>query len=332
LLIEIIDCVAQNDIADLSRLSQVCKRFAYLTATEDGIWKRLAHGSRFGIGGMRFTFEHDIAKHPTFSKSFSSSFASLSLFASQTHQTTLPITLPLTPSYPTYRSMFRHRPRIRFSGVYISTVNYVRPGANNANSLSWNAPVHVVTYYRYLRFYRDGGCISLLTTTEPAEVVPHLQAENVGSDFVATTTLPVGVMRDARRGRWKMSPPNELAQALGEKSEPDLVQELLEPSPANPKSSSDGKKADVESHVALDNANIEPEGFLNVETEGPNNAYTYHLRFELRSGGHSSGPRNTKLVWRGFWSYNRISDDWGEFALRNDRAFVWSRVRSWKDA
>ena len=61
--------------------------------------------------------------------------------------------------------MFRNRPRLRFGGVYISTVNYVRPGASLPNQqMTWSTPLHVVTYYRYLRFYRDGSCISLLTT------------------------------------------------------------------------------------------------------------------------------------------------------------------------
>ena len=32
------------------------------------------------------------------------------------------------------------------------------------------------------------------------------------------------------------------------------------------------------------------------------------------------------MVWRGFWSWNRLTDDVAEFSLRNDKPFFWSRV------
>ncbi|KAJ1674400.1 hypothetical protein EV182_003349 [Spiromyces aspiralis] len=70
-----------------------------------------------------------------------------------------------------WRAMYMHRPRVRFDGVYISTCNYVRPGSNDN---SFFAPVYLVTYYRYLRFYRDGTCVKLLTPDEPALVVRKL--------------------------------------------------------------------------------------------------------------------------------------------------------------
>ena len=69
---------------------------------------------------------------------------------------------------------------------------------------------------------------------------------------------------------------------------------------------------------------------MTIETDGPDPKYTYRMELALRSGsGRVGAVRNNKLVWRGYWSYNRLTDDWAEFGLRNDRAFVWSRVRSW---
>ena len=47
----------------------------------------------------------------------------------------------------------------------------------------------------------------------------------------------------------------------------------------------------------------------------------------LRTAGR--GARNNKLAWRGFYSYNRLTDDWAEFALKNDKPFYFSRVRSY---
>lgn len=68
-----------------------------------------------------------------------------------------------------WRSMYLLRPRIQFDGTYISTCNYLRPGRSDD---SWYQPFIMVTYYRYLRFYKDGTCLSFLTTDEPRNIVP----------------------------------------------------------------------------------------------------------------------------------------------------------------
>ncbi|KAI8070056.1 hypothetical protein BC940DRAFT_332050 [Gongronella butleri] len=67
--------------------------------------------------------------------------------------------------------MFIERPRIRYDGVYISTCHYVRPGTSES---AWNQPVHLVTYYRYLRFFPDGLVIQHVHTAEPHTVVRQL--------------------------------------------------------------------------------------------------------------------------------------------------------------
>ncbi|KAJ9074295.1 hypothetical protein DSO57_1007985 [Entomophthora muscae] len=59
-------------------------------------------------------------------------------------------------------------PRLRFDGIYISTCTYIRQGVSEN---SFNQPIHLITYYRYLRFYPDGTCLSLLTNAEPNQVV-----------------------------------------------------------------------------------------------------------------------------------------------------------------
>ncbi|GES82728.1 F-box protein 9 [Rhizophagus clarus] len=69
-----------------------------------------------------------------------------------------------------WRRMYIERPRVRLDGVYISKCKYLRPGlAEN----TWIQPTHLVTYYRYLRFFSDGSCITLLTTKEPIQVVKN---------------------------------------------------------------------------------------------------------------------------------------------------------------
>lgn len=206
-----------------------------------------------------------------------------------------PPSLLLSPTYPSYKQMFHSRPRIRFNGCYISTVNYHRPGASNAPSnATFTSPIHIVTYYRYLRFFRDGTCVSLLTTTEPAEVVHHLTKENIHSHHNRESMLPSAVMRHALRGRWRLS--------------------------GSPDSESNSSKTKTTSE-------IEVEGDVDIETEGVDPKYMYKMHLTLRNAGR--GTRNNKLVWKGFWSYNRLTDDWAAFALRNDRAFFWSRVKSY---
>ena len=81
----------------------------------------------------------------------------------------------------------------------------------------------------------------------------------------------------------------------------------------------------------------EEEGILHVETEGAdaghaNPKYIYKMMLQFKTAGRGPGAtRNNKLSWMGYWSYNKLTDDWAEFGLRNDKAFFWSRVRSYGD-
>lgn len=217
-----------------------------------------------------------------------------------------PLTFPLTLTYPTHRVMFQGRPRLRFSGCYISTVNYIRPGASTPSQASWNTPVHVVTYYRYLRFFRDGSCVSLLTTTEPTDVVHHLCKEHLHTQHAGG--LPSAIMNQALRGRWKLSGPDPHTSLL-----PSMKTTAIAAAPSFPLGPSS-----------------EPEGTVHIETLGVvGDKYIYKMELSLRSGSRATGTRNNKLAWRGFWSYNKLTDDWAEFGLQNERAFIWSRVGSY---
>ncbi|KAM0803541.1 hypothetical protein BDR22DRAFT_879308 [Usnea florida] len=263
------------DVASFARLSLVCKRLAYLVATEDRIWKRVCLGPEFGFSAMHYKWTCSISGGPLplSIRDLDVNFESINLTATAP----LPDPFALSRTYPNYRDMFKNRPRLRFNGCYISTVNYIRPGGNNASHFTWNTPVHIVTYYRYLRFFRDGRCASLLTTSEPADVVHHLTKENMHTRHAGG--LPSAVMNHCLRGRWKLSgDPYRTTNDAGQ---------------ANPK-------------------------------------YIYKMALQLRRAGRSAGAtRNNKLTWIGYWSYNKLADDWAEFGLKNDKAFLWSRVRSY---
>ncbi|KAG0153392.1 hypothetical protein PDIDSM_5245 [Penicillium digitatum] len=301
-LVEILRHVAMDDPSAFGRMALVCKRIAYHFAHEQQIWRRICQGRRFGFGGMHYDFACDLHGEP--------------IYTLAPRYTPFPNDEPVEIPSPlsSWSQVFQTLPRIRFTGIYISTVNYTRPGAASAyTNLSWNSPIHIVTYYRYLRFYPDGSVISLLTSTEPADVVPHISKEMWWRRAPQRTE---SINDHGLRGRWHLALPVDTSES----SEP--------PAAAwKPDIASDQKSI------------LSDERDLIIETEGVDSKYVYTMHLSLRSsavpksaqvGPAPSNPsKNTKLAWKGFWSYNRLTDDWGEFGLRNDRAFVFRRVRGW---
>ncbi|XP_014555513.1 hypothetical protein COCVIDRAFT_102188 [Bipolaris victoriae FI3] len=300
IVVEILEQLAVQDLASFVRLSQVCKRLAYLVLTEDRVWKRLALGDEYGFGGMHYTYTCGIDGKPLEDEEgiiLGTSNLNLSdsddteQFTPDPDPSPAALTQLLVPSpYPSYRTLFRQRPRIRFNGCYISTVNYARPGQAQPTTSTWNSPIHIVTYFRYLRFLRDGTCISLLTTSEPPDVVPYLYIEHLHKNH---HNLPTAPMKDAVLGRWRLSGP-EIPLTPGEEA------------------------LDVET---------EKEGTLHIETPGATPKYIYRMALTVGSAGKNA--KINRLVWQGYWSYNRLTDDWAEFGLKNDRAYYFSRVKSY---
>ncbi|KAL8672861.1 MAG: hypothetical protein Q9168_002699 [Polycauliona sp. 1 TL-2023] len=302
ILIDILLKTAIADIASFARLSMVCKRLAYLVATEDRIWERICRGHEYGFAAMYYIWNTTISGGPLPSTLMESTddlpqdpldpISTLSLSPRVSSTAYLAPSLPtmsLSAAYPSYRQMLCTRPRLRFNGCYISTVNYHRPGVSTASTNStYTCPVHIVTYYRYLRFFRDGTCLSLLTTTEPADVVHYLTKEHLLAYHNKESMLPSAIMRHALKGRWRLS-----------------------------------------GGLVHQKDDMEKEGDVDIETEGVDTKYVYKMQLSLRSAGRPGGTRNNKLAWKGFWSYNQLTDDWATFTLRNDRAFFWSRVKSY---
>lgn len=290
ILVHILRDVAILDVADFVRLAQVCKRFAYLVATEDRIWRRVCEGHEVGFGGMHFHWHKGLLWDGLDEgQTLEDIDLGLGSLAERRREESLATTNALlhTAYSSSWQRMFRSRPRIRFNGCYISTVNYVRSGQASPNQVTWGSPVHIVTYYRYLRFFRDGTAISLLTTSEPADVVHHLTKDLLALHRGgAMAYLPSAVMQQGLKGRWRLSSTAD---------NPDAVW-------------------------------ADAEGDLFVETEGIGK-YMYRMDLSMRVAGRRA--RNNKLEWRGFYSYNKLTDDWAEFGLKNDKAFFFSRVKSY---
>ena len=75
-----------------------------------------------------------------------------------------------------YKLLFQTTPHVRYDGIYISVCRYIRAGLA-ADSI--NAPVHIVQYYRYIRFYSDGTCFVKLSNDHPSKVVVSLSSDNL---------------------------------------------------------------------------------------------------------------------------------------------------------
>ncbi|KAK2004723.1 F-box domain-containing protein [Colletotrichum falcatum] len=294
ILVHIFKTVAVLDVGDFVRLSLVCKRFAYIVATEQQIWRRVCLGPEFGFTGMHYHWQRGVFWEPLEHEGDTAGpeYVSMGELVQRRREESETTTLALLPGVysSSWQSMFRHRPRIRFNGCYISTVNYIRPGQADANQITWNTPVHIVTYYRYLRFFRDGTVISLLTTDEPASVVHHMTRDLLKQHRGGGAAhLPSLVMQYGLRGRWRMSSVLDHSDAPVGETENDLF----------------------------------------IETEGVGAKYTYRMHLEMRSAGRGKGARNTKLIWKGFYSYNKVTEDLGEFGLKNSKSFFFSRVKSY---
>ncbi|CAN8100873.1 unnamed protein product [Discula destructiva] len=301
ILIHILQSIASSDVGEFVRLSRVCKRFAWLVATEDSVWRQVCLGSKFGFTGMVYDFRTrpDWRPIPKTGLSIADADAESDpeelarLREEQVFATS--IALLNTTYQSSWQGMFRRRPRMRFNGCYISTINYIRPG-QQVSYVTWNnSPVHIVTYYRYLRVFRDGTAISLCTVEEPASVVHHMSKENMARHKNgALPHLPSSVMQHALPARWKLS------------SAADY----------------EGKEHDKEASLA------DAEGDLFIESDGGGN-YLYRMELSLRSAG--KGSRNNKLMWRGFFSFNKTHETWDEFTLKSDNSKPWffSRVKSY---
>ncbi|KAG5954237.1 hypothetical protein E4U58_000125 [Claviceps cyperi] len=322
LLVHILREVALHDVGDFARLSLVCKSLAYLVTTSQHIWRDVCLGPKFGFFGMHYHWNKatdwsDLSPpSSSLSSPFETSTTSRDVLAQRRNRSTaLSKALVGTPEFPSWKQMFRSRPRIRFNGCYISTVNYIRMGQASTNQATWGgSPVHIVTYYRYLRFFRDGTAISLLTTWEPSAVVGHFtpemlrlhQPQHQHRDYNAYASLPSAVMQKAYRGRWRLS------SCCCFSLDDDHEHHSGDPGVHDPERLCSAGKDEAD---------------LTVETETHDPKYMFRMDLSLRTAGKAA--RNNKLVWRSHFSYNRLTDDWAEFTLKHDKAFFFSRVRSY---
>ncbi|KXJ29333.1 F-box only protein 9 [Exaiptasia diaphana] len=106
-----------------------------------------------------------------------------------------------------WRWMFITKPHIWTQGVYISKTSYVRQGEQIQDLWS----LHLVTYYRYIRFFNNGSVIVFTTPEEPQYIVPRLNQSGlslrygyykvIGSKVVIDLDVDVKPIDSGNRGR-----------------------------------------------------------------------------------------------------------------------------------
>src|SRR5271170_6607511 len=133
LLLNILLHLSLQSLSSLTAVAQVCKKLLSLSQGENSFYKSLC-----------FHYFHPFDLPATLLAGVISDFGG------------------------DWRKMLIERPRLRFDGVYIATCHYLRPGVYD---YSWNTPIHMVTYFRFIRFFPEGRCITVLTTLEPKDVV-----------------------------------------------------------------------------------------------------------------------------------------------------------------
>lgn len=315
-LLELFRHIAVKDVSIYARLASVCKKFAYHVYTEDKVWKRIALGREFGLASQRYHFNTDIQGRPIIWQALEDEADE-----NDAEKPMPEVDADIFQTDEDWREVFHSHPRIRFTGVYISTVNYTRSGGPSMTPSTWSQQVHIVTYYRYLRFYRDGTCLSLLTTHEPLEVVHLLTKENLAQVRAGGKLEALGSMNFASTGHsLSQDRANPNAPAIPPQS---ILKHVLR-----------GRwrlcHPSLESTEMGSNAGV--VGDIHIETEGgagPRYLYTMHLSLKNGSSRLPHATKNNKLIWKGFWSFNSITHDWAPFQLRHDKAFWFSRVKSY---
>lgn len=207
-LIEHIFClVADTSVKSFAHVLQTCKNFYEIGNNSPLIWKKLClneyPSQRYTLSGLKqvYNFENTNNGNDEEKEYDDEDEYGRIIYFNKLRDEEKALWNPKFPSwYGSWKKMYLKRPRVRFDGIYISTCNYFRPGRGDG----WNTPIIIVTYYRYLRFFRDGSCISLLSTDEPRNVVPLFGRQNYTNEtFKRSDNITIQRPQGIVDGTWE---------------------------------------------------------------------------------------------------------------------------------
>lgn len=188
-----------------------------------------------------------------------------------------------------YYKMLNERPFLKYRGVYISKVTYMKEGARSENSNSWNLPYKMISYYRYYRFFSDGTCLKIITILEPKKVIPRLhKGYQVNEDE-------------------------------------ELIKENLQiESESADKFDSFSKRNWL--RVFHGTYNVTFDGNVETNCDGPVEKYRFIDKFKIVNAGKYH--RHNKLEWVNLGFYDTINRTHNSLNRSNEKDFVFSRVKS----
>lgn len=185
--------------------------------------------------------------------------------------------------------MLNMRPFIKYRGVYISKVSYMKEGARSENSNSWNLPYRIITYYRYYRFFPDGTCLKIITVLEPKRVIPKLhKGYKVSED--------VELMKEDVREEDVQSPVDNFSNRSWLR-------------------------------IFAGTFTMTLQGEVETNCDGPVEKYRFIDKFTIGSTGKYH--RHNKLQWVELGFYDTINRTHSSLNRDNEKDFVFSRVKSY---
>lgn len=87
--------------------------------------------------------------------------------------------------------MFYERHRVLFSGAYISKTSYLRYGENSFQDQFYR-PIHLIEYYRFIRFFPNGTLMMYTSADDPQQSVAKLRHEG---NSISDSTIHTGHYR-----------------------------------------------------------------------------------------------------------------------------------------
>jgi F-box protein 9 len=198
LLLQILQYVALADVTTYVRLSEVCKKLCYLTATEEIIWRELC---KKAFEGHTWSWKYSISGKVLANRVAPAKTTSLkqptrgtkNVGPGQGVRQSSPDEELYMQFMSSWRAMFILRPRIRFHGVYICNWGPCSP---------INNPPVGGTYHTFIRFYPNGTLSAFLACCNPINVIYDFYQSSLSPSYADELPWKGWV----RRGRWRIQP------------------------------------------------------------------------------------------------------------------------------
>jgi len=194
-----------------------------------------------------------------------------------------------------WRHLFIEWPRLRFDGIYYSKNIYIRAGDTEGRYFQ---PIHQVYYFRYLRFFRDGRCVSAMSFDRPKDVVQLLtssgsKASNIEGISSSNLSHHKHVSSIATSSASTPTTPSSTASSTGAMATPSISIQTLK----NRSNLQHGTYTVIDEHR------------ITLSLRGIPNHYTFNFLLYLTPSKTFKGIHGSKLQ---VLEYNSVSDSSGE--------------------